>query len=111
MRWLGLQEEPVSSAIGSLAGRRWHYSGMTSLVFRRWFGRRTCTGAGPLSREEFRVSAEISIKTVTQSYEAEVEQFTPVSFAANDFFAFRGGEVACYRGTEDTAQTGAVLRG
>lgn len=66
----------------------------------------------------------------------EVEEFTPVSFAANDtdvltvvrfrarsrqtgkaaamdlhhFFTFRDGKVARYRGTEDTAQTEAVLR-
>ena len=67
----------------------------------------------------------------------EVEEFTPVSFAANDsdvltvvrfrarsrangrsaqmdlhhYFRFRDGKVAYYRGTEDTAQTEAVLRG
>ncbi len=67
----------------------------------------------------------------------EVDEFTPVSFAANDtdvltvvrfrarsrstgkaaemnlhhFFKFRDGKVAYYRGTEDTAQTEAVLRG
>jgi ketosteroid isomerase-like protein len=67
----------------------------------------------------------------------EVEDFTPVSFAANDtdvhtvvrfrarsrstgktaamdlhhFFKFRDGKIAYYRGTEDTAQTEAVLRG
>ena len=67
----------------------------------------------------------------------EVEEFTPVSFAANDtdvltvvrfrarsratgkaaemdlhhFFTFRDGKVAYYRGTEDTAQTVAVLQG
>jgi uncharacterized protein len=67
----------------------------------------------------------------------EVEEFIPVSFAANDtdvltvvrfraksrdagktaemnlhhFFRFRDGKVAYYRGTEDTAQTEAVLRG
>jgi ketosteroid isomerase-like protein len=66
----------------------------------------------------------------------EVEEFTPVSFAANDtdvhtvvrfraksrrtgktaamdlhhFFAFRDGKISYYRGTEDTAQTEAVLR-
>ena len=66
----------------------------------------------------------------------EVEEFTPVSFAANDtdvltvvrfrarsrrtgktaamdlhhFFRFTGGKIAYYRGTEDTAQTEAVLR-
>jgi uncharacterized protein len=66
----------------------------------------------------------------------EVEDFTPVSIAANDtdvhtvvrfratsrgtgktaamdlhhFFKFRDGKVAYYRGTEDTAQTAAVLR-
>ena len=66
----------------------------------------------------------------------EVEEFTPVSFAANDtdvltvvrfraksrntgrtaqmnlhhYFKFRDGKVAYYRGTEDTAQTVAVLR-
>jgi ketosteroid isomerase-like protein len=66
----------------------------------------------------------------------EVEEFTPVSFAANEtdvltvvrfsgksratgktaemnlhhFFRFRDGKVAYYRGTEDTAQTEAVLR-
>jgi uncharacterized protein len=66
----------------------------------------------------------------------EVEEFTPVSFAANDtdvltvvrfrarsrstgktaamdlhhYFKFREGKVAYYRGTEDTAQTEAVLR-
>jgi ketosteroid isomerase-like protein len=66
----------------------------------------------------------------------EVEEFTPVSFAANDtdvhtvvrfrarsrrtgktaamylhhFFTFRDGQIAYYRGTEDTAQTAAVLR-
>jgi uncharacterized protein len=66
----------------------------------------------------------------------EVEEFTPVSFAANDtdvltvvrfrarsrgtgrtaqmnlhhYFKFRDGKVAYYRGTEDTAQTEAVLR-
>jgi uncharacterized protein len=66
----------------------------------------------------------------------EVEEFTPVSVAANDtdvltvvrfrarsrangrttemhlhhFFAFRDGKIAYYRGTEDTAQTEAVLR-
>ncbi len=67
----------------------------------------------------------------------EVEEFTPVSLAANDtdvltvvrlrgrsrstgrtaamnlhhYFKFRDGKVACYRGTEDTAQTETVLRG
>jgi ketosteroid isomerase-like protein len=67
----------------------------------------------------------------------EVEEFTPVSFAANDtdvlsvvrfrarsrstgrtaqmnlhhYFKFRDGKIAYYRGTEDTAQTEAVLRG
>ena len=67
----------------------------------------------------------------------EVEEFTPVSVAANDtdvltvvrfrarsratgktasmnlhhFFTFSDGKIACYRGTEDTAQTEAVLRG
>jgi ketosteroid isomerase-like protein len=66
----------------------------------------------------------------------EVEEFTPVSFAANDtdvhtvvrfrvrsratgktaamdlhhFFTFRDGRIAYYRGTEDTAQTEAVLQ-
>jgi uncharacterized protein len=66
----------------------------------------------------------------------EVEEFTPVSFAANEtdvhtvvrfrarsrdtgktaamdlhhFFTFRDGKIAYYRGTEDTAQTEAVLR-
>ena len=66
----------------------------------------------------------------------EVEEFTPVSFAANDtdvltvvrfrarsrstgktaamdlhhYFKFRDGKIAYYRGTEDTAQTEAVLR-
>lgn len=67
----------------------------------------------------------------------EVDEFTPVSFAANDtdvftvvrfrarsrstgkaaemnlhhYFKFRDGKIAYYRGTEDTAQTEAVLRG
>jgi hypothetical protein len=66
----------------------------------------------------------------------EVEEFTPVSIAANDtdvltvirfaaksratgksaamdlhHFRFRDGKIAYYRGTEDTAQTEAVLRG
>jgi len=66
----------------------------------------------------------------------EVEEFTPVSLAANDtdvltvvrcrararstgktvamdlhhFFRFREGKIAYYRGTEDTAQTEAALR-
>jgi len=66
----------------------------------------------------------------------EVDEFTPVSFAANDtdvltvvhfrarsratgkaaemnlhhFFRFRDGKIAYFRGTEDTAQTEAVLR-
>jgi ketosteroid isomerase-like protein len=66
----------------------------------------------------------------------EVEEFTPVSFAANDtdvltvvrfrarsrstgktaqmnlhhYFKFRDGKIAYYRGTEDTAQTENVLR-
>ncbi len=66
----------------------------------------------------------------------EVEEFAPVSFAANEtdvhtvvrfrarsrdtgktaamdlhhFFTFRDGKIAYYRGTEDTAQTEAVLR-
>ena len=66
----------------------------------------------------------------------EVEEFTPVSFAANDtdvltvvrfrarsrstgktiamdlhhFFQFRDGKIARYRGTEDTVQTAAALR-
>jgi len=66
----------------------------------------------------------------------EVEEFTPQSFAANDtdvftvvrfrarsrstgktaamdlhhFFRFHDGKIAYYRGTEDTAQTEAVLR-
>ena len=66
----------------------------------------------------------------------EVEEFTPVSFAANDtdvltvvrfrarsrstgraaemnlhhYFKFHDGKIANYRGTEDTAQTEAVLR-
>ena len=67
----------------------------------------------------------------------EVEEFTPVSFAANDtdvltmvrfrarsrstgktaamnlhhYFKFRDGKIAYYRGTEDTAQTETALRG
>jgi uncharacterized protein len=67
----------------------------------------------------------------------EVEEFIPVSLAANDtdvlsvvrfrarsratgktaamdlhhFFKFRDGKIAYYRGTEDTAQTQAVLQG
>jgi uncharacterized protein len=67
----------------------------------------------------------------------EVEEFAPVSFAANDtdvlsvvrfrarsratgkaaemnlhhYFKFRDGKVAYYRGTEDTAQTETVLHG
>ena len=67
----------------------------------------------------------------------EVEEFTPVSFAANDtdvltvvrfrarsrstgktsemnlhhYFKFRDGKIAYYRGTEDTVQTQAVLQG
>jgi ketosteroid isomerase-like protein len=67
----------------------------------------------------------------------EVEEFTQVSIAANDtdvlsvvqfrarsratgktaamnlhhFFKFRDGKIAYYRGTEDTAQTQAVLQG
>jgi ketosteroid isomerase-like protein len=67
----------------------------------------------------------------------EVQEFTPVSFASNDtdvltvirfaarsratgktatmdlhhFFRFRDGKIAYYRGTEDTAQTEAALRG
>jgi ketosteroid isomerase-like protein len=67
----------------------------------------------------------------------EVEEFTLVSIAANDtdvlsvvqfrarsratgktaamnlhhFFRFRDGKIAYYRGTEDTAQTQAVLQG
>jgi ketosteroid isomerase-like protein len=67
----------------------------------------------------------------------EVEDFTPVSLAANDtdvltvvrfraqsrstgriaqmnlhhYFRFRDGKIAYYRGTEDTAQTETVLRG
>ena len=67
----------------------------------------------------------------------EVEEFTPLSFAANDTdvltvvhmrakarangrsitmnlhhqFTFRGGKIAYYRGTEDTQQTAAALRG
>jgi uncharacterized protein len=67
----------------------------------------------------------------------EVEEFTPVSFAANDtdvltvvrfrarsrgtgktaemnlhhYFKFRDGKIAYYRGSEDSAQTEAVLRG
>ena len=66
----------------------------------------------------------------------EVEDFTPISFAANDtdvltvvrfrarsrstgktaamdlhhYFKFRESKIAYYRGTEDTAQTEAVLR-
>jgi uncharacterized protein len=66
----------------------------------------------------------------------EVEEFTPVSFAANDtdvltvvrfrarsrgtgrsaemnlhhYFKFRDGKIAYFRGTEDTAQVEAVLR-
>ena len=67
----------------------------------------------------------------------EVEEFTPVSLAANDtdvltvvrfqarsrstgrtaqmnlhhYFKFRDGQIAYYRGTEDTAQTETVLAG
>ena len=67
----------------------------------------------------------------------EVEEFTPVSMAASDtdvhslvrfrarsrstgraaamnlhhFFRFRDGKIAYYRGSEDTAQTAAVLQG
>ena len=67
----------------------------------------------------------------------QVEEFTPVTLAANDtdvltvvrfrarsrstgkttamnlhhFFRFRDGKIAYYRGTEDTAQTVAVLQG
>jgi ketosteroid isomerase-like protein len=67
----------------------------------------------------------------------EVEEFTPVSFAANDtdvltvvrfrgrsrrtgrttemdlhhYFKFRDGKIAYYRGTEDTAQTETALQG
>jgi hypothetical protein len=65
----------------------------------------------------------------------EVEEFTPLAFAANDtdvfavvrfrtkaratgrtsamdlhhYFKFRDGKIAYYRGTEDTAQTVAAL--
>jgi uncharacterized protein len=67
----------------------------------------------------------------------EVQEFSPYAFAANDsevhtvvhcravargtgkvmdhdlhhFFRFREGKIVFYRGTEDTAQTEAVLRG
>ncbi len=67
----------------------------------------------------------------------EVEEFTPLCYAANDtdvltvvhfrarsrstgrseamdlhhYFRFRDGKIAYYRGTEDTAQTEATLRG
>ena len=67
----------------------------------------------------------------------EVDEFTPVTFAANDtdvltvvrfrgrsrvtgkaaamnlhhYFKFRDGKIAYYRGTEDTAQTESVLQG
>jgi uncharacterized protein len=67
----------------------------------------------------------------------EVEEFTPIAFAANDtdvltvvrfrvkgratgrtaamdlhhYFKFRDGKIAYYRGTEDTAQTEAVVHG
>ena len=67
----------------------------------------------------------------------EVEEFTPVSFAANDtdvltlvrfrarsrstgktaemnlhhYFKFRDGKIAYYRGSEDSAQTETVLQG
>jgi uncharacterized protein len=67
----------------------------------------------------------------------EIEEFTPVSYAGNDtdvltvvrcrarsrstgkpismdlhhYFKFRDGKIAYYRGTEDTAQTEAALRG
>ena len=67
----------------------------------------------------------------------EVEEFTPVTFAANDtdvltvvrfrarsrstgktaamnlhhFFRFRDGKIAYYRGSEDTAVTAAALQG
>jgi hypothetical protein len=46
----------------------------------------------------------------------EVEEFTPVSFAANDtdvltVVRFRDGKIAYYRGSEDTAVTAAVLQG
>jgi ketosteroid isomerase-like protein len=67
----------------------------------------------------------------------EVEEFTPLTFAATDtevltvvhcvakarstgrrmdqdlhhYFRFRDGKVAYYRGTEDTAQTGGALEG
>jgi len=67
----------------------------------------------------------------------EVEEFTPVSFAANDtdvltmvrfrarsrstgktaemnlhhYFKFRDGRIAYYRGSEDSAQTETVLQG
>ncbi len=78
---------------------------------------------------------------VTSFFEAfgstmEVDEFTPMTFAANDdavltvvhcrarsrstgkaidhdlhhYFRFRGGRVHYYRGTEDTAQTEAALR-
>ena len=107
------------------------------------------------------MSADDNIKTITHVYEAfgrgdvatildavagffaafgatmEVEEFTPVSMAANDtdvhsvvrfqarsrstgrpaamnlhhFFRFRDGKIAYYRGSEDTAQTAAVLAG
>jgi ketosteroid isomerase-like protein len=66
----------------------------------------------------------------------EVEEFTPISFAANDnevltvvrfrtkarstgktvamdlhhYFVFRDGKITYYRGTEDTAQTEAALQ-
>ena len=66
----------------------------------------------------------------------EVEEFTPIAFAANDtdvltvvrfrsrsratgkaasmdlhhYFRFRDGKISYYRGTEDTAQTEAVLK-
>ena len=106
-----------------------------------------------MTRNGFTVSADANIKTITAVYEAfgrgdvppifgdfgstmEVEEFTPVSFAANDtdvltvvrfrarsrstgksaemhlhhYFRFRDGKIAYYRGTEDTAQTEEVLR-
>jgi len=42
------------------------------------------------------MSADANIKTITQVYEA---------------FVLRDGKIAFYRGSEDTAQTEAVLQG
>jgi ketosteroid isomerase-like protein len=65
--------------------------------------RRTPGGVQGYRKGECPVSADVKIKTIEQIYEVFGRDL-------HHYFRFRDGKIACYRGTEDTAQTEAALR-